>query len=207
MRIYEPRGVKRLASEPVDNAQHVCQLDQTHQTLTMAHTRARKHPYTRGSSTSDNCYQASLQRTSSAPIPTHTPLLSSRAPKLHQSTSLRPPVKADTRLEFWSSEHAEKMHSQMSILSRLAKLADSLVLEGLAPSTKNTYGAGILRFIDFCDEWSIPEDQWMPASSSLLVAFVSAHAGQYHSKTISMWLSGIRSWHVVKQAQWFGDDE
>jgi hypothetical protein len=77
----------------------------------------------------------------------------------------------------------------------------------LAPNTKNTYGAGPLRFTQFCDEWDIDEEARMPASYALLCAFIGEHKGKQAGNTIRSWLSGIRSWHIVNHAPWYGDDD
>lgn len=47
----------------------------------------------------------------------------------------------------------------------------------------------------------------MPASSALLAAFASSYIGHYRGKTINQWLLGLRSWHIINHAPWFGDDE
>lgn len=77
----------------------------------------------------------------------------------------------------------------------------------LADSSKTSYGAGILRFSQFCDDWNISEEDRMPASAALLAAFAASFASSYRGKTISQWLSSIRSWHNYNHATWHGDDE
>jgi hypothetical protein len=47
----------------------------------------------------------------------------------------------------------------------------------------------------------------MPASYALLCAFIGDNKGKQTGNTIRSWLSGIRSWHVVNHAPWYGDDE
>lgn len=47
----------------------------------------------------------------------------------------------------------------------------------------------------------------MPASYSLLCAFIGKHKGLQSGNTIRSWMSGLRSWHVVNHAPWYGDDE
>jgi hypothetical protein len=64
-----------------------------------------------------------------------------------------------------------------------------------------------MRFTQFCDEWAIDEEARMPASYALLCAFIGEHKGKQSGNTIRSWLSGLRSWHVVNHAPWFGDDE
>jgi hypothetical protein len=76
----------------------------------------------------------------------------------------------------------------------------------LTPATKSTYGAGLLRFTQFCDKYKIPESDWMPASFLLLVAFISEHVGSVSGKTIRGWLSGLKAWHDTYHAEWCSDD-
>ena len=47
----------------------------------------------------------------------------------------------------------------------------------------------------------------MPASYALLCAFIGEHKGKQAGNTIRSWLSGIRSWHIVNHAPWYGDDD
>jgi hypothetical protein len=46
----------------------------------------------------------------------------------------------------------------------------------------------------------------MLASYALLCAFVGELKGHQAGGTIRTWLSGIRSWHLVNHAPWYGDD-
>ena len=75
------------------------------------------------------------------------------------------------------------------------------------PNTKTTYGAGSMWFTQFCDEWGIDEEARMPASYTLLRAFIGEHKGWQSGNTIRSWLSGLRSWHIVNHAVWYSDDD
>ena len=75
----------------------------------------------------------------------------------------------------------------------------------LAPASRNTYGAGLLRFSQFCDKHKIPESDRMPASFILLVAFITEYVGTVSGKTIRSWLSGLKAWHDSNAADWCGD--
>ena len=46
----------------------------------------------------------------------------------------------------------------------------------------------------------------MPASHALLCAFIAEHKGMSSGRTIKSWLSGIRAFHLVNQAEWLGDN-
>jgi len=54
----------------------------------------------------------------------------------------------------------------------------------LAPNTKSTYGAGPLRFTQFCDKWAILEEDRMPADYALLCAFIGKFKGLQSGNTI-----------------------
>jgi len=47
----------------------------------------------------------------------------------------------------------------------------------------------------------------MPASWPLLCTFIGQHRGTCSGNTIKTWFTGIHAWHVVNQAQWYGDDQ
>jgi hypothetical protein len=72
---------------------------------------------------------------------------------------------------------------------------------------KLTYGTGILRFTQFCDKNSIPEDERMPANYALLSAFNASVSGRAAGGTVRSWMSGIRAWHIFHHAPWHGGDE
>ena len=67
-----------------------------------------------------------------------------------------------------------------------------------------TYGAGLLRFNQFCDRFQIPETKRMPASYVLLSSFIADHSGSTSGATIRNWLNGLRLWHVINGAEWHG---
>jgi len=77
----------------------------------------------------------------------------------------------------------------------------------LAPNSKTTYAAGILRWNQFCDKYNIDEEDRMPTSYALLCAFIAEYKGRQSGNTIKGWLSGLRSFHLVNHAPWSGDDE
>jgi hypothetical protein len=69
------------------------------------------------------------------------------------------------------------------------------------------YAAGLLRFMQFCDKWEIPENDRMPANYPLLCAFIGEHKGLQAGNMIKSWMSGLHSWHVINHAPWYGDDD
>ncbi|KIM41795.1 hypothetical protein M413DRAFT_27368 [Hebeloma cylindrosporum] len=124
-------------------------------------------------------------------------------------SQLRPHVAAADRLFSWDTPFGVRHREEISrtLPPPLVNSALAAIRGALAPNSKSTYAAGLLRFTQFCDKWDIPEDHRMPASYPLLCAFIGEHKGLQSGNTIKSWMSGLRSWHVVNHAPWYGDDE
>ncbi|KAF5384193.1 hypothetical protein D9615_003124 [Tricholomella constricta] len=81
------------------------------------------------------------------------------------------------------------------------------LIESEAPySTRQSYGAGLLRFTQFCDRLRILEEQRMPASDLLLSIFVADASGSHSGNCVRNWLNGLCSWHMLNRAEWHGQD-
>jgi len=161
------------------------------------------------SSMPTNLYHSRFASTlQSSPTPPTMPTPSSRAPQLDFPSHLRPPVSAANRLLAWTTPYAQKQRSALesSLPPALVNKAYHVVYSALAPATRSTYGAGLLRFTQFCDSWKINEQDRMPASAALIAAFVAQCIGAYSGKTVNSWLAGLRSWHIMNRAPWHGDD-
>ncbi|EIN03361.1 hypothetical protein PUNSTDRAFT_139623 [Punctularia strigosozonata HHB-11173 SS5] len=78
--------------------------------------------------------------------------------------------------------------------------------QALAPSTAETYGAGLVAFHAFCDERRIAEEQRTPASATLMLAFLAALAGLYAGSTVANYFYGVRAWHLIHGVTWNMDD-
>ncbi|KAF9035148.1 hypothetical protein BJ165DRAFT_1395751, partial [Panaeolus papilionaceus] len=137
-----------------------------------------------------------------------TLLKEGQASALVANEVLRPKVPAAQRLTRWSSPYSIRQRAALEsqLPPSLVDQTYNAIVEAIAPSTRSVYGAGILRFHQFCDSFSIPEEDRMPASAPLLAAFVAHCKGSYEGKTIGSWLSGIRQWHVTHRAAWNGDN-
>ncbi|KAG2101582.1 uncharacterized protein F5147DRAFT_762653 [Suillus discolor] len=120
----------------------------------------------------------------------------------------RPHILASDRVFLWTTPHGfdhqhelEQLFPESDILKMFFILTQSL-----DESTRSNYGAGLLRFTQYCDKLHIPETQCMPASNALLSAFIAASAGSISDSTASNWLAGLHFWHIVNGAQWHGTD-
>jgi hypothetical protein len=132
----------------------------------------------------------------------------SRPSPPHPVHNLRPHVPAADRLRLWSSPHSLAFfnHLQNTLPDGLAPTALDTILASFAPSTRSSYGAGLLRFNEFCDRHRIPESDRMPASYALIVTFVGEYKGSVSGRTIKLWLSALRAWHNIHRAPWLDDD-
>ncbi|KAJ3764937.1 hypothetical protein FB446DRAFT_835273, partial [Lentinula raphanica] len=120
------------------------------------------------------------------------------------NNNLRPNVRAAERLNVWTSSFAQNQSASNSLRypKHILTAAQSLIADSWADQTKSTYGAGLLRWHQFCDGENIPDEMRMPAPEILIAGFVASHAGSVTGSTIRSWLSGIRAWHIINQAPW-----
>jgi hypothetical protein len=81
-----------------------------------------------------------------------------------------------------------------------------VMLVSLEEKTRSNYGAGLLRFTQFCDTHGISETDRCPASEVLISTFIASYAGLRSSDCINSWLSGIKWWHIFQGAEWYGGD-
>ncbi|KAJ7161556.1 hypothetical protein C8R46DRAFT_1037758 [Mycena filopes] len=121
----------------------------------------------------------------------------------------RPHVPADRRLLLWTTPHSVAAHAAMEeagISLALQTRVFETLLQAHVPETRESYGAGLLRFNQFSDREGIPEADRMPASRLLLAAFVADAAGSCTGKCIRAWLNGLHLWHTYNDAPWHGDE-
>lgn len=123
-------------------------------------------------------------------------------------SSFRPHVLAADRLVLWTTPTTVPF--QRSLESQLPQTPVlkmfQVMICSLDEGTRSNYGAGLLRFTQFCDRHSIPESSRMPASSQLLSSFAASNAGLASSSALNNWMAGLHFWHVVNGASWAGDD-
>ncbi|KAF7325222.1 hypothetical protein MKEN_00566500 [Mycena kentingensis (nom. inval.)] len=138
------------------------------------------------------------------------PVKRARKPKAENSilpSPFRPNVPADRRILLWTSPHSIAAHTRMNSMnispSLQLRIFETLLLTHEA-STREGYGAGLLRFHQFCDREGISESARMPADRALLAAFVANAVGSCTGKCIRNWLSGLRLWHHFNDAEWHG---
>lgn len=119
-------------------------------------------------------------------------------------SSLRPHVLARDRLAFWMTPFAENNHTRRTYLvsSNATQTLREVALKSLEANTRKNYGAGLLRFNQFCDCHNITEQHRMPASDDVITAFVAHWCGIVARSTIDTWLAGLAFWHALNGAPW-----
>ncbi|KAG1811118.1 uncharacterized protein BJ212DRAFT_1278216 [Suillus subaureus] len=120
----------------------------------------------------------------------------------------RPHVLASECILLWTTPHRLNFQNEL-----LQLLPNSLVLkiflvmiQSLDEDTCSNYGASLLHFMQFCDSHNFPESECMPASASLLAAFLANAAGTISNSTANSWMAGLHYWHAVNGATWFGTE-
>lgn len=125
---------------------------------------------------------------------------------------LRPDCPADQRIFIWKGVNTppESVIND-SVIQHLAVQASRASLQ---ESTTSSYGAGLRKFHLFCDIFSIPEKDRLPASFALLHSFVLwaaaspdpsdpvfANGTLFEPVSVKValgYLAAIRAWHIVQ---------
>lgn len=96
----------------------------------------------------------------------------------YSARSLRPPVPADHHVILWTTPHSLEAHASLQQVSpHLHQKIFEKLLSATADVTRQSYGAGLLRFTQFCDRERISESLLLPASVILLATFIAAAIG------------------------------
>ena len=124
----------------------------------------------------------------------------------YMPSSFRPSVPADRRILMWTTPHSEIAQAELDADLPIAqqKLLLSKLLNAVTDETRTQYGAGLLRFTQYCDRHAIPEGRRMPASYVLLAGFIADASCSASGKAIRNWMNGLRLWHIFNNAEWNG---
>ena len=106
---------------------------------------------------------------------------------------LRPNVLASERLEKW----LPAIIPRSSLPSELLNKQTQLALKAFAPSTKSTYGTGLLKYHSYCDTIALPEIYRAPCTTTILAGFITFLSGQYSKTAINNFLAGVKAWHTI----------
>ncbi|KAJ7136714.1 hypothetical protein C8R44DRAFT_868839 [Mycena epipterygia] len=121
----------------------------------------------------------------------------------------RPHVPADRHVLLWTAPHSLTAHSALQeagLSLNLQRRIFEALLQSHVSETRESYGAGLLWFHQFCDREGIGESAHMPADQFLLAAFVADAVGSCTSKCIRNWLNGLHLWHMYNDAPWHGNE-
>ncbi|KAG1761605.1 hypothetical protein EDD22DRAFT_953872 [Suillus occidentalis] len=115
-----------------------------------------------------------------------------------------PHVLASEHVLLWTTPHSfnfqhelEQLFPELDILKMFF-----VTIQSLDENTHNNYGAGLLHFMQYCNQCNIPETSKMPTSTALLLAFITDSAGSISNSTANTWLAGLHFWHTVNGAMW-----
>ncbi|KAG2338446.1 hypothetical protein BDR05DRAFT_978178 [Suillus weaverae] len=78
----------------------------------------------------------------------------------------------------------------------------TVIAHSHAPSTRETYGSGLLVFHVFCNSRGILEAQCCLASSILILAFIASCMGMYSGKMLENYLYSVHTWHLLHSQPW-----
>lgn len=123
---------------------------------------------------------------------------------------LRPPCRAEDRIFLWRGIHTPPPNTlAVPVLERLASLAYRHRLEDTS-----SYGSGLRKFMIFCDTFSVPEGNRLPASFPLVHSFALWATSNpavlelpemdgipfepIAPSTTRKYISAIRTWHLAQ---------
>ncbi|KAJ3974967.1 hypothetical protein EV361DRAFT_840884 [Lentinula raphanica] len=180
--------------------------DKTAISTTLSHTHTTTSLHTRFT------HQPDLPTHLSSALDTSEPLNTSYGKTKCSSiatNTLRPNVRAKDRIHAWCTPYSIQQRSSniKKYSLDLIESGQKAVSAGLADSTKTSYGAGILRFNQFCDLMGVAETLRMPADETLIIGFVGHHMGSKSGSCIKSWLSAIQAWHSLAGAPWPTDSK
>ena len=118
-------------------------------------------------------------------------------------SDLRPHCPARDRLRLWKPTFIRSSDSpNLEITDVDLDRLITVINTSWQPTTRETYGAGLLVFHVFCDQRAVPEERRCPADPLLMLTLISSCAGSYSGKTLANYFYAIRAWHTLHGAPW-----
>jgi hypothetical protein len=120
---------------------------------------------------------------------------------------LRPHVIAKNRITHWKTPYSITSYHHLTSFfpPKTIHRWQDVLSASVEERTRENYGAGLLRFNQFCDKYNIHENLRMPASEALLCLFIANQGARTVSDhTITSWLMGLEMWHSINGATWHG---
>src|SRR5882672_9309338 len=122
---------------------------------------------------------------------------------------LQPHVSSPDRFLHWMTPCGlARLHQLSQFLPRHIVAREHVFLvQAVKPNTLRNYGAGLLRFTQFCDHFNVKEALRKPTPEWLLSHFITTRgAGSISSGSLRTWLLGLELWHTVNGAPWHSTD-
>ncbi|KAF8590422.1 hypothetical protein K439DRAFT_1330118 [Ramaria rubella] len=122
---------------------------------------------------------------------------------------LHPPVLAHDHFLSWlTSFGLPQMDKAAEHFPPHIVLCKRFMSHCIEPSLLRNYGAGLIRFTKFCNNFNIPEPDQMSVFEALLCTFISTcSAGPIGEGAICTWLEGLKLWYRINSAPWHGSPE
>ncbi|KIY54016.1 hypothetical protein FISHEDRAFT_28903, partial [Fistulina hepatica ATCC 64428] len=119
---------------------------------------------------------------------------------------LRPACPTAERIFRWKSLASLNLDESLRTESPALQAGYWLSLtSSFTEPTRSSYGAGLLRFHQFCDQNNVSESRRMPIHVTLLASFLGCWSSRVSGSTIKNWLSGLKAWHDINLQPWLGD--
>ena len=144
------------------------------------------------------------------PSPGSLSSLPPHPPSLALNTSaLCPHCHAGDRIHLWKPRAGQSSNNAQGNPTPLDQIDMDLIegvsLNSLQPSTRASYGAGLLAFHLFCDSKKVDKNLRAPVNPIILESFIARMAGIYCASTISGYVAAIQAWHIVHSLPWSVD--
>lgn len=154
--------------------------------------------------TNGDCFEANSEATTNkvaVPRPYSTDLTPIPSP-------LHPHCLCSDRLRLWRptlDRGGFELGSELT--NEHVEIIVSLIISSYVSGTRGVYGSGLLVFNIFCDKNGIPDPLRCPASTPLVLLFISQCAGFYSGSTLANYVFGVKAWHIVHGQPWSIDDD
>jgi hypothetical protein len=76
-----------------------------------------------------------------------------------------------------------------------------------APTTLAKYTLAVTQYMEFCHGQGVPTPYILPASETLLCAFVSHNAGHLAGTSICNQISALKAWHITNALPWHSHEQ
>jgi hypothetical protein len=115
-------------------------------------------------------------------------------------SDLRPHCAAGDRLLLWLPYGKPPLVEPLTDVDQWR--IQVIKFRGLARTTREMYGSGLLLYHVFCDSRGVSEALRAPASTNLVEVFLASITGAYSASAISNYYAAVRAWHLIHNVPW-----